>query len=37
MLTAAIVKLLPDAFETPGFTAGVTATKTFKIFGVKKC
>jgi len=37
MLTAAIVKLWPDAFEAPDFKAGVTATQTFKIFGVKKC
>jgi len=37
MLTAAMVKLWPDAFETPDFTAGATATQAFKIFGVKKC
>ena len=36
MLTAAIAKLWPDAFETPDFTAGAAATQTFKYFGVKK-
>ena len=36
MLSVAIAKLWPDAFETPDFTAGAAATQTFKYFGVKK-